>query len=234
MQVDIDGKSARRTVRTVARFLRALLLSVYGGCVALARRLQDVAGGASRRTRRAGRALQSRANGTLGSERVSELGEQVVAALFGVRRQLSVVALLSAPLLAAGTGWWVATTYGYRRVESWAVGTWTGANPEPLVFAGAAAIVALAGLFAAFNSGLVPATVLAMAPTFGIGFARYGQSVEYYGLVSIPDAAAIGLLVAVVVGVPLGVTGFLFGTAVRWVAGYVLDGSAIGGALAER
>ncbi|MDQ2055626.1 hypothetical protein [Halobellus sp. H-GB7] len=112
------------------------------------------------------------------------------------------------------------TTTSYRQIESMAVGTWTGANPEPLVFVSVAAIVAVATLFTGFNSGLIPSTVLAMAPTFGIGFARYGLTAEYYGTVGIPDATAIGLMIAVVIGLPLGVTGFLIGTGLRHLWGY--------------
>jgi hypothetical protein len=150
--------------------------------------------------------------------------------LIGIRPEVSIVALLTAPVLALGTEWWVVTTSSYPQIESMAVGTWTGTNPEPLVFVGVAAIIAIATLFTVFNSGLIPATVLAMAPTFGIGFARYGLRTEYYGTVGIPDAAAIGLIITVVIGLPLGVTGFLIGTVLRRMRRYFQDQSGADGA----
>ena len=118
-------------------------------------------------------------------------------------------------MLAVVTARWVARSYGYRRVHSWAVGTWTGTDPHLIVFVGVAVAVAVAAAFTVANSGLVPATALVMGPLFGVGFTRYGLTVGHHGPVGIPEAVASGGLIALALGVPIGLTGFLVGTALR-------------------
>ena len=220
MQIEFDGTTARNSLRAIFGYLFVLFGWVYSGCSWLAGQTRDTIREGGRWAGSVTSALWDYFSAALGAERTRRVLERVTNGLIGIRQELSVVALLSAPFLAFGTEWWVVTTTSYRQIESMAVGTWTGANPEPLVFVGVTAIVAVATLFTGFNSGLIPATVLAMAPTFGIGFARYGLTAEYYGTVGIPDATAIGLMIAVVIGLPLGVAGFLIGTGLRHMWGY--------------
>ena len=230
MQRELDRDTARNSLRAIRRYLFALFGLVYGGCSWGARQ--------ARTTIRAGRcwagsvtsALSDSVSAALGAKKTRRVLDRMTEGLIGIRPEVSLVALLTAPVLALGTEWWVVTTSSYPQIESMAVGTWTGTNPEPLVFVGVVTIIAIATLFTVFNSGLIPATVLAMAPTFGIGFARYGLRTEYYGTVGIPDAAAIGLIITVVIGLPLGVTGFLIGTVLRRMRRYFQDQSGADGA----
>jgi hypothetical protein len=223
MQTDFDGATARDGLRAIGRYLLVPFGRVGRGRSWLAERARDAGPVVGRRVGSLKRTLSDHLSAALEAETTKRVLGGVTAGLLGVRREVSVAALLAAPLLALGTVWWVVTTTSYRRIESMAVGTWTGTNPAPLVFLGVAAIVGLAALFTALNSGLIPATVLAMAPTFGIGFARYGLTAEYYGTVGIPDATAIGAMVAAAIGLPLGLTGFATGTVVRRAVRY-LDG----------
>lgn len=223
MQIEFDGTTAHNRLRAIYRYLFALFWWVYSGCSWVAGQTRNMTREVRRWAGSVTSTLSDSFSAALGAERTRRVLERVTNGLIGIRREISVVAFLSAPFLAFGTEGWVVTNSSYRHIESMAVGTWTGANPEPLVFVGVATIVAVATLFTVFNSGLIPATVLAMAPTFGIGFARYGLSTEYYGTVGIPDATAIGLMTAVVVGLPLGVTGFLIGTVLRRIRGHFED-----------
>ncbi len=228
MQIEFDGTTARNWLRAIYRYLFALFGWVYSGCSWVAGQTRNITRKVRRWAGSVTSTLSDSFSAVFGAERTRRVLERVTNGLLGIRQEISVVAFLSAPFLAFGTEWWVVTSSSYRHIESMAVGTWTGANPEPLVFVGVAAIVAVATLFTVFNSGLIPATVLAMAPTFGIGFARYGLTTEYYGTVGIPDATAIGLMVAVVIGLPLGVMGFLIGSVLRRIRGDFEDQSGAG------
>jgi len=225
MKIEFDGTTARNSLRAICRYLFALFGWVYSGCAWVAGQTRHTIRAVRRWTGSVTSALSDSFSAALGAERTRRVLERVTDGLFGIRQEISVVALLSAPFLAFGTEWWVVTTASYGHIETMAVGTWTGTNPEPLVFVGVAAIIAVATLFTVFNSGLIPATILAMAPTFGIGFARYGLTTEYYGTVGIPDATVIGLMIAVAIGLPLGVTGFVIGTLLRRIRGYFEDRS---------
>lgn len=220
MQIRLDGSTVRRSLRAAWAYLLVLCGLVYGGCVWLLRRGRTGLRSVGRWVRSLWRALTEWASRAYHAETTNRMLGRVKRGLVGVRTDISVAALLTTPVLAFVTGWWVANVAGYRRLESMAVGTWTGANPEPFVFLGVGVLVAVAALFTAVNSGVLPATALAMAPAFGIGFARYGHSVQYYGTVGIPDATAIGAMVALVVGLPLGVAGFVLGTVLRRVGHY--------------
>ena len=219
MQIEFDGTTARNSLRAIYRYLFALFDWVYSGCSWVAGLTRNMTREVRRWAGSVTSTLSDSFSAALGAERTRRVLERVTDGLFGIRQEISVVALLSAPFLAFGTEWWVVTTASYGHIETMAVGTWTGTNPEPLVFVGVAA------LFTVFNSGLIPATILAMAPTFGIGFARYGLTTEYYGTVGIPDATVIGLMIAVAIGLPLGVTGFVIGTLLRRIRGYFEDRS---------
>lgn len=149
------------------------------------------------------------------SARTRHLLDRLRRGLVGVRSERSALAVVAAPVLALGTEWWVVNSYGYRQIHSWVIGTWTGTNPQLLVFAGVATLVALSTAFTLLNSGFVPATLLAMGPVFGIGFARYGLTFAHVGTVGIPAATAFAGFVAIGVGVPLGAMGFVIGTVLR-------------------
>ncbi|MFC6955323.1 hypothetical protein [Halorubellus litoreus] len=144
---------------------------------------------------------------------------RVVHGLFGRRASISVTLVVLAGVLAVGSAQHVFATVGYGTIESWAYGTWTGTNPEPLVFLGVAALLALAAASAAVNSGLVPTTALVAAPVYGVAFTRYGTSETFsrFGpdVVSLPEAAAFAAFVALLAAVPIAVVGFAVGVALR-------------------
>lgn len=215
MQREPGGRTVRNSLVVFGSYLLAVVGWGFHGCLWVAGQGSSLIRGISRRARSLWSALTDYLTTLLESETTRRVLERVADGLLGVRREISAVAILSAPLLALSTGWWVVTTSNYHRIESMAVGTWTGTNPEPLVFFGVGAIIAVATLFTAFNSGFIPTTVLTMAPTSGIGFARYGLTTGYYGTVGIPDAITIGLITAVAIGLPLGVAGFVLGTLLR-------------------
>ena len=215
MKFEIDG-SALRTGGY--RLLGALiLLSASVG------RLAMTARSAGKKTGRGlaagGSSAVSRGREALTGRRAERLARGAWRGLVGRRTDVSAAAFLLAPLLALGTGWWVADAYGYRRIERWALGTWSGSDPHLIVFVGVAALVALAAAFAAWNSGLLPSIVLAMGPVFGIGLARYGLTVEFYGTVGVPNAISVAAILALLFGVPIGTAGFVLGTLARRAIG---------------
>jgi hypothetical protein len=157
------------------------------------------------------------------------LGERVLGemkrTLLGERADVSVLICGVAVVLAAAVAAGIATTVGYPPIETWTVETWTGRNPHWQVFAGVGALVALAAVSGALNSGAVPSTLLAAGPLFGVGLTRYGTAVtrEYVGttVVSLPEAVVFGVFLAVFAGLPIGVLGFTVGHLTRWAAGVV-------------
>jgi len=138
----------------------------------------------------------------------------LAALVLGRRAAVSVILAGVAPVLAVLTAGAVATTTGYRPLERWLVGTWTGTDPRLVVFVGAALLVGLAAAGAAARAGLVPTGFLVAAPVFGVAVTRYGTVVSTYGgerVVSLPEAvavaagvAAVGSVAVVAVGYPLG------------------------------
>lgn len=139
-------------------------------------------------------------------------------ALLGRRTDLSLLAVLSAPVLALGVSWWVGSTVGYETLVAWVRGTWFGTDPSLAVFAAAAALVLLAAVTAAANSGLLPTALLVSAPIFGAAATRYGTTVTYtWGaeVVSLPNAVGTAVLLGVGFGLPIAVVGFLLGASVR-------------------
>lgn len=215
MTVEPDWSSARSALRTIKRHLLTVVVALYASCRAFARRTTTA-------TREIGRWLHStaadghaRTGDLVESEPTRRLVRRLSRGLVGVRRDVSALTFVVAPVLAVVSARWVARSYGYRRVQSWAVGTWTGADPHLFVFVGVAVLIGVATTFTVANSGLVPATVLVMGPLFGVGFTRYGITVAHHGPVGIPEAVASGGFVALAFGVPIGLIGFLVGTALR-------------------
>jgi len=156
------------------------------------------------------------------------LAGPVRAALFGRRTEVSLVVALFAPLLAAAAAW-VIGGIGFETLLDWAEGTWDGTDPSSFVLLSAAALVALAAVSAAVNSGLVPTTLLVAGPVFGAAITRYGTTVErVYGthVVSLPEAVGVAALLALAVGVPLALAGFVLGAAARRVVRTLTDGPA--------
>lgn len=139
--------------------------------------------------------------------------------LFGRRSEVSVGTVLLAAVLAPAVAWWVATTSGYPPLERWVVGTWAGTDPSWIVFAGAAALVGMGTLSTTLNSGVVPTSLLVMAPLFGLASTRYGTRYTDPALgsqvVSLPEAIEFATAVAVVGGIPLAVVGFVLGALLR-------------------
>jgi hypothetical protein len=153
------------------------------------------------------------------------LAGPVRTALLGRRVEVSLVVVLLAPLLAAGAAWWVGSI-GFGTLVGWAEGTWTGTDPNSLVLLSAAALVALAAVSAAVNSGLVPTSLLVAGPLFGAAVVRYGTTVERtYGthVVSLPEAVGVAALLAIAVGLPLALVGFVLGAAARRVVRVFAD-----------
>ena len=184
-----------------------------GTIVALWRLCRTAGHGADRIVSTAGRVLTGPVRRTLAGP--------VRTGLVGRRAEVSLLAVLLAPVLATVTAWWVGTTVGYATLEGWVRGTWTGADPQFAVFLGLAALLAVGTASAAVNSGLVPTTALAAAPVFGAAVTRYGTTVTYSwgtAVVSLPDAVGVAAVLALAFGVPLGVASFLLGAALRRVS----------------
>lgn len=174
-------------------------------------------------------ATASTASGLLkrGKRRTSELlagpARQFVTGplrtvLLGRETSRSLVALLSAPVLALGVAWWVGSTVGYESLVASVRGTWFGTDPSLAVFAAFAALFLLAAASAAVNSGLLPTTLLVSAPIFGAAVTRYGTTVTYaWGaeVVSLPNAVGTATAIAVGFGIPVAVVGFLLGAVLR-------------------
>lgn len=170
---------------------------------------------------------QLRSRWKRGSQRASELlsgpAKRFVTGplrevLLGRRTHRSLVALLSAPVLALGVAWWVGSTVGYESLVAWVRGTWFGTAPSLAVFAALAALLLLAAASAAVNSGLLPTTLLVSAPIFGAAVTRYGTTVTYtWGaeVVSLPNAVGTATLLALGFGIPIAVAGFLLGSVLR-------------------
>jgi hypothetical protein len=141
--------------------------------------------------------------------------------VLGRRSDVSLLVVLSAPVLVLGTAWWVESTAGYAALEAWVRGTWYGTEPSLAVFLGVVLLLAVGAVSAAVNSGLVPTTVLVSGPVFGAAVVRYGTDVTYARgatVVSLPDAVTVAAAFAVGFGVPIAVCGFLIGVGVRRLA----------------
>ncbi|WP_152040121.1 hypothetical protein [Salinigranum salinum] len=147
---------------------------------------------------------------------IRETSRLLWSGLLGRRPDVSLLVVLLALPLALVTNYW-AVGVGYPRIDRWVRGTWFGTNPQLVVFVALGALVALAVLSAALNSGLVPTTVLVTLPLFGVAFSRYGQTLEPYGTVGLPNAVGVGVLLAVGFGVPIACAGFALGIAARRV-----------------
>ncbi|AFK21094.1 hypothetical protein E6P09_18170 (plasmid) [Haloferax mediterranei ATCC 33500] len=145
-------------------------------------------------------------------------------ALFGRRVDISLGAVLLAPIIALVTAWWVGSTFGYYALEEWALGTWNGTNPTALVFLGFGFLLAVGTVSAAVNNGLIPTAVLVSAPIFGAAVTRYGTEVTYHWgttIVSLPNALGVATLIALGVGTPIAICGWLLGVAVRSLIRFV-------------
>jgi len=166
--------------------------------------------------------------------------------LFGKRRKLSAIAILSAPILAIVFSLLVTVSIGYSRIEhlvignthslgQWVVGIWSGTGPQTIAIVGLLLLVAGAGLFSAKNSGLVPTILFVMGPIFGIGLARYGTTIEHFSPSKIHrhfgatamqfetvgpiETIGTAVFLALLWGVSIGITGFTIGAVGRRING---------------
>lgn len=215
MKLEIDGATARTVWTRLGRYVVAAVSTAYALCGTLAVQVYAIARKSGRWVRSKGRGVSVYLAHLCRAEGTQRLLHRLSRGIVGVRREWSVLAVVGTPVLALVAEWWVVNSYGYRQIHTWVIGTWTGANPQLLVFAGVAALLTLSAAFTVFNSGFIPATALAIGPVFGIGFARYGLTVEQYGTVGIPEATAFAGFVAIVFGVPIGTAGFVLGTVLR-------------------
>ncbi|NHX37500.1 hypothetical protein G9C84_13710 [Halolamina sp. R1-12] len=138
--------------------------------------------------------------------------------LVGRRTDVSLLAVLLAPVLALAATWWVGSTVGYETLATWVRGTWFGTAPSLAVFVAAGALIVLGAISAAANSGVLPTSLLVSAPIFGAAVTRYGTTVTYtWGteVVSLPNAVGMAILLALGFGLPIAVTGFILGGLVR-------------------
>lgn len=210
MQIAIDGSAAKSAAGT----LLAVTVSVLASASALSKSLVSRSIAAVRRGVSAAETASHRALGTRDAVPLGRVSQTLRTALFGRRLDVSATVLLVAPVLAFATHY-SAAAVGYTRIRGWVHGTWFGTDPQLLVFLGVGALLALAVLSAASNSGLVPTTLLVTAPVFGVAFARYGLTLEHYGTVGIPNAVEVGVVLAVAFGVPIACAGFVLGTVLR-------------------
>ena len=140
------------------------------------------------------------------------------AFLLGRRTGRSLLVTLSSPVLALAAAWWVGSTVGYERLAASVRGTWFGTDPSLAVFAAVGALLLLAAVSAAANSGILPTTLLVSAPVFGAALTRYGTTVTYtWGteVVSLPNAVGVAVLLGIGFGVPIAVVGFPLGAVAR-------------------
>jgi len=152
------------------------------------------------------------------------------ATLLGRRTDLSLLAVLASPVLALAVAWWIGSGVGYESVVASVRGTWFGTDPSLSVFGAVGALLLLAAVSAAANSGLLPTTLLVSAPIFGAGVTRYGTTVTYtWGaeVASLPSAVWTAAALALAFGVPIAVPGFLLGSFTRR-AGATLRGRVAG------
>lgn len=214
--------------RAYALLLTALSWTYAAGTTAAGRTVDGLRRGRawlSDRARAAARRLTDRLRdvsdrlGRLSGPAARTLTGPVATVLLGRRRDVSASTLVVAPALAVATEWWVATRLGWPAVRAWTLGTWYGTAPRTAVFLWAAALVALAAASAAVNSGVLPTTLLAAGPVFGVAFTRYGTAAGAGdAVVSLPDAAAVAAALALLYGVPLALAGFVVGAGVRRAA----------------
>lgn len=226
-----DRPSLQSVTDTVASTLALLVRRLLDAVVATYRFLRRLL----RRVHRRGRELWNR-----GSRRAGELLAGPIkrfvtgpfrVALLGRRADLSLIAVLVSPVLALGIAWWVGSTVGYESVVASVRGTWFGTDPSLSVFGAVGALLVLGAASAAANSGLVPTTLLVMAPVFGAAVTRYGTTVTYRWpaeVASLPSAIWTAAGIVLGLGIPIALGGFLLGSALRRAAttvrGRVADG----------
>ena len=140
--------------------------------------------------------------------------------LLGKRRDVSLLIALVSPVLALVTAWWVGSTVGYETLTAWVRGTWFGTDPSLAIFLAVGGLLVLGAISAGVNSGLLPTGLLVGAPIFGAAVTRYGTTVTYnWGsqVVSLPNAVGMAILFALGFGIPVAVSGFVLGRALRHV-----------------
>ncbi|WP_251329975.1 hypothetical protein [Haloplanus pelagicus] len=217
-------KSTITTLVAALGWLLSRLVAAAGLLAAAIRRLLGTARGVAAWTEITVRRLVTRVDAVLRGPVARLARGPLWTLVIGRRPAVSVVLVCLAPVLAAVAAWVASATVGYPPLQRWLVGTWTGSDPRAVVFLGVALLVGLAAASAATNAGLLPTTLLAAAPLFGMAMTRYGAVVTTgYGqyTVSLPDAVAFALAVAVVGGISTALVGYGLGAGLRRAAGVV-------------
>lgn len=236
MKIEIDGSRARSAVDAATEYavVAVMVLIAYSRTVvstsaswagaslrwSLARAGASVDWSVSR-VKRASETTRALLTG----QTARDLTRRTWHGLVGRRLDVSLVAVLLAPLVAVGTHWWTVRTVGYVQIRDWTVGTWNGTDPQVAVFLAVAVLLAAAVCSVYYNSGLLPTTVLVAGPVFGVAFARYGLTLDHYGTVGLANATGIGLLLAAGFAAPIAAAGFVLGTALRRVVATLRGGN---------
>ena len=216
-----DRSSLHDALSTVLRLLTAAVAWTASAASTTLARLRSTLGSVGARVRTGSLTLARRTHGLLAGPVRETIAGPVRDVVIGRRSDVSILVVLSAPVLALGTAWWVESTAGYPALEAWVRGTWYGTDPSLAVFLGVALLLALGAVSAAVNSGVVPTTVLVSGAIFGAAVTRYGTEVASgpgLTVVSLPDAVVFAAAFAVGFGVPIAVCGFLIGVGVRRLA----------------
>lgn len=247
MKIEIDGSRARSVVDAATEYVVVAVMVLIAYSRSVASTSASCAGAGLRwGIARADASLRwsvTRASASLrwGVTRTGRTSETIGAVLTGQtarrltrrtwhglvgrRLDVSLVAVLLAPLVAVGTHWWTVRTVGYVQIRDWTIGTWDGTDPQTAVFLAVAVLLAAAACSVYYNSGLLPTAVLVAGPVFGVAFARYGLTLDHYGTVGLANATGIGLLLAAGFAAPIAVSGFVLGTALRRVVATLRGGN---------
>lgn len=207
-------RSAVDTAVSTLVFAATLLLDATTAAASL---LWRSLGGVARRVRRLWRRGKRRAI-TLSGPAKRVVAGPLRAVLLGRRAGRSLLVVLSSPVLALATAWWVGSAVSYESLVASVRGTWFGTDPALSVFVAVTALLLLAAVSAAANSGILPTTLLVSAPIFGAALTRYGTTVTYaWGVevVSLPNAVGVAVVFGVGFGTPIAVAGFLLGACLR-------------------
>lgn len=197
------------TGKRIAGVIHSIVLTMWGILQRLARALWSL-----------GTTAYSRSSRVLSGPVKQFVTGPLRAVLLGKRRDISLLIALLSPVLALMTAWWVGSTVGYETLVAWVRGTWFGTEPSLATFLGVSGLLVLGAISAGVNSGLLPTGLLVGAPIFGAAVTRYGTTVTYtWGsqVVSLPNAVGMAILFALGFGVPITVSGFVLGRALRHV-----------------
>jgi len=210
MQITFDGTRARTAIASAITTFLAIIGWAVDETKSLVNWLVRHLSASVVRARSSVHVDGDRLAGNLHQAWVGALWNRLYVGLIGRESAISMLFVVVSPVLAYLANYWTVGV-GYLTLVDWVQGTWYGTDPEMTVFVGVTILLAIGTLSAWLNAGLVPTSIIVMAPVFGLAFGSYGTELAAYGVVSLPQAVEFGIILSTAFGVPIAIAGFAIG-----------------------